>query len=274
MKRLETDVAIVGGGTAGMAAAVSAAENGARVMVFEKTGDLSWGGVGTFAVESRHQRSRRIVFSKKDAVQMFLRHAHYKSNARLIGEYVERAAANLEWLEEHGRHLRRAHRVLPWSPVHLAPDVAGGPAHHRGHGEEGRGAGGRAAHADPGQRAGQEERQGLRPGGRGCPRRRRARGRRGGHHRHRGFQRERRLDREVHRPCAGQRRHSRAERPAQAAWRRPAHGLGSGSGQHRHVHRHVPRPAHALRRSGRSAARTRRLPAAAPHGEPGWRTVR
>jgi fumarate reductase flavoprotein subunit len=102
MKRLETDVAIVGGGTAGMAAAVSAAENGARVMVFEKTGDVSWGGVGTFAVESRHQRSRRIVFSKKDAVQMFLRHAHYKSNARLIGEYVERAAANLEWLESMG----------------------------------------------------------------------------------------------------------------------------------------------------------------------------
>ncbi|MEM2868311.1 MAG: FAD-binding protein, partial [Candidatus Bathyarchaeia archaeon] len=36
MKRLETDVVIFGGGTAGLAAAVTAAERGARVIVLEK----------------------------------------------------------------------------------------------------------------------------------------------------------------------------------------------------------------------------------------------
>jgi fumarate reductase flavoprotein subunit len=102
MKRFDTDIAIVGAGSSGLVAAVSAAEQGARVMVFEKTGDPAFGGVGTFAVESRHQRSRRIAFSKKQAVEMFLRHAHYRSNARLLGEYVERSADTLEWLEDMG----------------------------------------------------------------------------------------------------------------------------------------------------------------------------
>jgi fumarate reductase flavoprotein subunit len=102
MKRLDTDIAIVGGGSSGLAAAVSAAEKGARVMVFEKTNGLPFGGVGTFAVESHHQRSRRIAFTKKEAVEMFLRHAHYRSNARLLGEYVERSADTLEWLEAMG----------------------------------------------------------------------------------------------------------------------------------------------------------------------------
>ena len=95
MIRLETDVAVVGAGTAGMAAAVSAAEGGARVMVFEKTGDVAWGGVGMFAVE------------------MFLRHAHYRSNARLIGEYVERAANDKRERDEWATSRSRASDPAP-----------------------------------------------------------------------------------------------------------------------------------------------------------------
>jgi len=38
MQKLQTDIVIVAGGTAGIAAAVAAAENGTSVIVLEKTG--------------------------------------------------------------------------------------------------------------------------------------------------------------------------------------------------------------------------------------------
>jgi succinate dehydrogenase/fumarate reductase flavoprotein subunit len=55
----ETDVVVIGSGATGLAAALSAAEGGAEVIVFEK--QRSMGGtsnffVGTFAVESAMQR--------------------------------------------------------------------------------------------------------------------------------------------------------------------------------------------------------------------------
>jgi fumarate reductase flavoprotein subunit len=102
MKYLESDVAIVGGGSAGLAAAAAAAENGLRVTVFEKAPDFSFGGMGTFAIESRHQRQRRIPFTKEDAYRAFMQHNHYRSDARLVKDYVDRSAGTIEWLESMG----------------------------------------------------------------------------------------------------------------------------------------------------------------------------
>ena len=38
MEKMETDIIVVAAGLSGLAAAISAAENGARVLVFEKSG--------------------------------------------------------------------------------------------------------------------------------------------------------------------------------------------------------------------------------------------
>ncbi len=59
VKSFKTDVVIVAGGTAGLAAAIAAAEGGADVIVFEKA--FTRGGAGNmafgpFAVESRLPR--------------------------------------------------------------------------------------------------------------------------------------------------------------------------------------------------------------------------
>jgi thioredoxin reductase len=51
LKQIDTDVAIVGGGCGGMAAAVTVAERGVRAAVFEKAPHLAAGGNGTFAEE-------------------------------------------------------------------------------------------------------------------------------------------------------------------------------------------------------------------------------
>ena len=68
MKQLETDVAIVAAGPAGLCAAVAAAEGGAEVMVFEKTetvGGTANMGMGPFGVESKLQKRNLIGLTKE-----------------------------------------------------------------------------------------------------------------------------------------------------------------------------------------------------------------
>ena len=65
-----TNVVIAGSGATGLAAAVTLAEGGAKVVVFEKQRSL--GGTsnffqGTFAVESDMQRERYIDYTRDQA---------------------------------------------------------------------------------------------------------------------------------------------------------------------------------------------------------------
>jgi fumarate reductase flavoprotein subunit len=69
---IKTDVVIIGGGAAGMAGAVAAAEGGARVVVLEKAGMLGGMGkmgVGIFAVESPVQKRQCITLTREEVFQ-------------------------------------------------------------------------------------------------------------------------------------------------------------------------------------------------------------
>ena len=75
MSELSTDIAIVGGGAAGLAAAVAAAERGVQVDVFEKgatTGGAANMGMGPFAVESKLQRMKNISLTREQAFKIFM----------------------------------------------------------------------------------------------------------------------------------------------------------------------------------------------------------
>ena len=49
---METDVAVIGGGSAGMAATTTVAEKRVRVTAYEKSPELVFGENATFTVES------------------------------------------------------------------------------------------------------------------------------------------------------------------------------------------------------------------------------
>lgn len=102
MKAVETDVAVIGGGCAGMAAAATAAQMGMKVSIFEKQESLAAGGMGPFAVESRMQRERQLNFSVQDAFEFYMKHTHYRADAKLISAYLSKSANTIDWFVNMG----------------------------------------------------------------------------------------------------------------------------------------------------------------------------
>ena len=75
-QKLKTDFVAIGGGGAGLAAALTAAETGADVIVLEKlagVGGSTSFAEGLFAAESSIQRARNIDITKDES---FKKHTH------------------------------------------------------------------------------------------------------------------------------------------------------------------------------------------------------
>jgi fumarate reductase flavoprotein subunit len=99
------DLVVFGGGTAGLAAAVAAAEKGASVMVLEKaptTGGTGNRGMGPLGVESRIQRWKKISPTKEEAFKAFMDFTLWRVDARLVSEYIRRSGETIDWLESLG----------------------------------------------------------------------------------------------------------------------------------------------------------------------------
>jgi fumarate reductase flavoprotein subunit len=115
----ETDVVVMGSGAAGLAAALTAAEGGARVTVFEK--ERSLGGTsnffqGVFAVESDMQRERYITYSRDEAFKNIMEYSHWVANPRLVRAIVNESAATIAWLQSQGVVFSDATINMPDSP--------------------------------------------------------------------------------------------------------------------------------------------------------------
>ncbi len=101
----QTDIAVVGSGAAGLAAGLTAAEGGAKVVIFEK--ERSPGGTsnffeGTFAVESAMQRERYIMYTRDEAFKNIMEYSHWLANPRLVRAIVDESGKTISWLQEQG----------------------------------------------------------------------------------------------------------------------------------------------------------------------------
>jgi fumarate reductase flavoprotein subunit len=133
------DVIVVGGGGSGLAAAVSAAQHGGRVLVVEKLPQL--GGttgiaVGSFtAAGTRWQRAKGIVDSiadhAVDAGRFAAAEIEARNNPALRQFFLSQAAETLEWLESLGlsfvgphpeppNRAPRMHNVVPSARAYVA----------------------------------------------------------------------------------------------------------------------------------------------------------
>ncbi|UWG99047.1 FAD-dependent oxidoreductase [Dehalobacter sp. DCM] len=105
MGQNQADVVVVGSGATGLAAALTAAEGGAKVILFEKqksTGGTSNFFEGTFAVESELQRPKYITYSRDEAFHAIMDFSHWRANPRLVRNIVNESSETISWLIKEG----------------------------------------------------------------------------------------------------------------------------------------------------------------------------
>lgn len=100
------DIVVVGAGASGISAALSAAQNGAKVALLEKGdkfgGAGMFGAQGLFAVGSKEQLERGEEYTIKDAYEEIMDYTHHSSNARMTKAILRESADTIEWMRKNG----------------------------------------------------------------------------------------------------------------------------------------------------------------------------
>lgn len=102
---INVDVAVVGAGSAGAAAALAAQEQGVSVALLEKT--ISPLGAGTFAggmfaADSQQQKDQDRVVSKKWLYEEYMDASQGYMNSILVRRIIDESGKTVDWLNENG----------------------------------------------------------------------------------------------------------------------------------------------------------------------------
>ncbi len=104
-EQLEADVIVVGAGASGVSAAIAAADEGAKVIIIEKTGviggasNLSWAGKfynSSVAVENG------VEVDAEEEIAHWIENNHWRVDAAAIRQYVVKSGETYDWLAEKG----------------------------------------------------------------------------------------------------------------------------------------------------------------------------
>ena len=119
MKTFEADVVVIGSGPSGLAAAAQAAEDGAKVVVFEKanvSGGAANMGMGPLGIGTKQQMDMMVDIDLETAFKQFMEYTHWRSDARMVKKYFENSAGTIKWLEEScGVEFAGAYKYFPKS---------------------------------------------------------------------------------------------------------------------------------------------------------------
>ncbi|MGI6548536.1 MAG: FAD-dependent oxidoreductase [Syntrophomonadales bacterium] len=92
------DVIVIGGGMSGLCAAMSAAEEGAKVILLEKTEQVNFRGNDYGAIDSKMQLKINNRINKMDAVQEIMRYNAYKGNQRVVSLWADHSGKVADWI--------------------------------------------------------------------------------------------------------------------------------------------------------------------------------
>jgi fumarate reductase flavoprotein subunit len=105
-EKLDADIVVIGGGGSGLTAAVSAAEAGIKKIIVLEKAVLPGGNtknVGVFfAVNSPLQKRLGIKVTAEQAFRDKMTHDHWRPDARLVRNTIEKSGEVLQWLEDKG----------------------------------------------------------------------------------------------------------------------------------------------------------------------------
>lgn len=99
------DVAIVGAGASGTAAALAAVEKGAKVVVIEKTGQIGGMGgcsTGFIGVGSEQAKAAGSTKTVQDVFMEMMDYTDWTANPILVKTILEKSGSTADWLRDHG----------------------------------------------------------------------------------------------------------------------------------------------------------------------------
>lgn len=105
VEEITTDVVVVGAGAAGTAAALSAIDNGAKVVLLEKTPSPMGAGTlagGMFAADSKAQKDAKATVDKEWLFDEYMKASSGYMNSRLVRKVIDEAGSTVDFLEENG----------------------------------------------------------------------------------------------------------------------------------------------------------------------------
>lgn len=117
---LASDVVVIGAGGSGLAAAVTAAGMGAKVMVIEKRSTPGGNTLfvdGIFAAESPTQKRMNIDARRDAFFQLHMNYSQWSLNARLVRAFIDKSGDTIRWMEEKGLTFRLAPFYYNQSPL-------------------------------------------------------------------------------------------------------------------------------------------------------------
>jgi fumarate reductase flavoprotein subunit len=102
---LSADIIIIGAGSAGLSAALTAAQGGASVILLEKTQKFGGAGnyaEGVFGVETEMQRAQWMNVTREQVFMDEMNDTRWESNVALVRRFQGQSAATIDWLIEQG----------------------------------------------------------------------------------------------------------------------------------------------------------------------------
>ena len=105
MQKHSTQLLVIGGGAAGMAAATAALEKGIRTTIVETNPKLGGNGLfprGVFAVNSVLQRRKLVLPDVDQVFRDCMQDAHWKIDGSIIRALLDKSGDTISWLMEKG----------------------------------------------------------------------------------------------------------------------------------------------------------------------------
>ena len=104
-EKMSTDVVVIGSGTTGVTASVSALEGGASVILFEKQGILGGNSnfaEGPMAINSSVQTEQGVFFDIDEVQRDMIAHSKYMADATVVRTFLEESGPAVDWTKEYG----------------------------------------------------------------------------------------------------------------------------------------------------------------------------
>lgn len=118
MKTIDTEIVVIAAGPTGLAAAAQAAENGSKVVVFEKANTVGGAanmGMGPLGIGTKQQQAMMVDIDVERAFKMFMEYTHWRVDANLVKKYFDNSADTIAWLEDMGVEFAGAYKYFPKS---------------------------------------------------------------------------------------------------------------------------------------------------------------